>query len=141
MFVLTNSRLPLAGRPGYRDFFLNREVPMSEEQQERRQVDLALENLRRETDYRFDTVSQRFIAAEAAVGVALATAKEAMVLANLANEKRFDSLSDKIDVLTKSMNTLAGQKAGVNSSVAYMIAGATIVLSLVVFLVNYSFAR
>lgn len=108
---------------------------------ERRQVDLALDNLRRETDYRFDTVNQRFIAAEAAVGVALATAKEAMILANLANEKRFDALSDKIDVLTKSMNTLAGQKAGVSSSVSWMIGGATLVLSLVVFLVNYGFAR
>jgi hypothetical protein len=114
---------------------------MTDEFTERRSVDLALDNLRRETDYRFDTVNQRFIAAEAAVGVALATAKEAMILANLANEKRFDALSDKIDVLTTSMNTLAGQKQGVSSSVGWMIAGATFVLSMVVFLVNYGFAK
>lgn len=104
-------------------------------------MDLALDNLRRETDYRFDTVSQRFVAAEAAVGVALATAKEAMILANLANEKRFDALSDKIDVLTKSMNTLAGQKQGVSSSVGYMLAGVTIILSIVVIVANYTFGK
>lgn len=108
---------------------------------ERRSVDLALDNLRRETDYRFDTVNQRFIAAEAAVGVALATAKEAMILANLANEKRFDALSDKIDVLTTSMNTLAGHKQGSAATFGFMIAGATLILSLVVYLVNYGFAR
>lgn len=108
---------------------------------ERRQVDLALDNLRRETDYRFDTVSQRFVAAEAAVGVALATAKEAMILANLANEKRFDALSDKIDVLTSSMNTLAGAKQGVSSSVGYMMAGATLFLSVIVVLANYVFGK
>lgn len=107
---------------------------------ERRATDLALDNLRRETDYRFESIAQRFIAAEAAVGVALATAKEAMILANLANEKRFDALSDKIDVLTTSMNTLAGQKSGNAQTFGYMIGAATLVLSLVVFLVNYGFS-
>jgi hypothetical protein len=115
---------------------------MSEENpQERRQVDLALDNLRRETDYRFDTVNQRFIAAEAAVGVALATAKEAMILANLANEKRFDALSDKIDVLTKSMNTVAGQRQGVSSTVGYVIAAVTIFLTIVIIIANYAFGK
>jgi tetrahydromethanopterin S-methyltransferase subunit G len=115
---------------------------MSDENpQERRQVDLALDNLRRETDYRFDTVSQRFVAAEAAVGVALATAKEAMVLANLANEKRFDALAEKIDVLTTSMNTLAGQKQGISASVGYMLGGATVFLTLVVIVANYTFGK
>jgi hypothetical protein len=115
---------------------------MSDENpQERRQVDLALDNLRRETDYRFDTVSQRFVAAEAAVGVALATAKEAMILANLANEKRFDALSDKIDVLTKSMNTLAGAKQGVSSTIGYLVAGATLFLTVVVVIANYMFGK
>jgi hypothetical protein len=114
---------------------------MNEEMQERRSVDLALDNLRRETDYRFDTVSQRFIAAEAAVGVALATAKEAMGLANLANEKRFDALADKIDVLTTSMNTLAGQKQGVGASISYMLAGITIFLTIVVIFANYAFGK
>jgi hypothetical protein len=108
--------------------------------QERRSVDLALDNLRRETDYRFETVGQRFVAAEAAVGVALATAKEAMVLANLANEKRFDALSDKIDVLTKSMNTLAGQRAGVSSTFGYLLAGATLFISVIVIIANYVFS-
>lgn len=112
-----------------------------DEQVERRSVDLALDNLRRETDYRFETVGQRFVAAEAAVGVALATAKEAMILANLANEKRFDALSDKIDVLTTSMNTLAGQRNGVNGTVSWMVAGATLLLSFVVVLANYVFAQ
>lgn len=109
---------------------------MTEEMHERRSVDLALDNLRRETDYRFDTVSQRFVAAEAAVGVALATAKEAMILANLANEKRFDALSDKIDVLTTSMNTIAGQKAGLNSTVGWLMGGVTIFLTVVVIVAN-----
>jgi hypothetical protein len=108
---------------------------------ERRQVDLALDNLRRETDYRFETVSQRFIAAEAAVGVALATAKEAMILANLANEKRFDALSDKIDVLTKSMNTLAGQKSGMNSTVGWIMGAVTVFLTIVVIIANVVSAR
>jgi hypothetical protein len=104
-------------------------------------VDLALDNLRRETDYRFETVGQRFVAAEAAVGVALATAKEAMVLANLANEKRFDALSEKIDVLTTSMNTLAGQRAGVSSTMGYLLAGATLFISVIVIIANYVFSQ
>lgn len=102
-------------------------------------MDLALDNLRRETDYRFETISQRFIAAEAAVGVALATAKEAMSLANLATEKRFDALSEKIDVLTNSMNTLAGQREGVNHATGYMLTGATMFITAVVVIANYAF--
>jgi hypothetical protein len=112
-----------------------------ETSERRRAADTGLDNLRRETDYRFDAIAQRFVAAEAAVGMALAAAKEAVVLANLANEKRFDALGEKIDVLTKSMNTLAGRSSGVSASVAAMVAGATLLLSLVVFLVNYGFAR
>lgn len=106
---------------------------------ERRQVDLALDNLRRETDYRFETINQRFLAAEAAVAVALATAKEAMSLANLATEKRFDALAEKIDVLTSSMNTLAGQREGADHVVGYMLAGATMFITVVIVIANYAF--
>lgn len=114
---------------------------MTEELHERRSVDLALDNLRRETDYRFETVNQRFVAAEAAVQAALAAAKEAVVLANLANEKRFDLLSEKIDVLTKSMNTVAGRASGMNSTVGWIMGAVTVFLTIVVIVANIMSSR
>lgn len=108
---------------------------------DRRTVDLALDNLRRETDYRFDAVAQRFIAAEAAVALAMAAAKEAVIKAELANEKQFMAMNEKIDTLINSMNNLAGNATGSHAVIARGLAVATIVLSLVVFLVNYGFAK
>jgi hypothetical protein len=107
----------------------------------RRSADTGLENLRRETDYRFEAIQQRFTAQEAAVGMALAAAKEAVLKAELAQEKRFDQVAEKIDMLTTYMDKLAGKSAGNAQTFGYMIAAATITLSLVVFLVNYSFAK
>lgn len=111
-----------------------------EQNHDRRSVDLALDNLRRETDYRFAAIDQRFIAAEGAVALAMAAAKEAVIKAELANEKQFAAMNEKIDVLIGSMNTLAGNATGVNTVIARSLAAATVVLSLVVFLVNYGFS-
>lgn len=100
-----------------------------------------LNNLRRETDYRFEAIAQRFAAQDAAVGMALAAAKEAVIKAELAQEKRFDQVSEKIDTLTTYMDNLAGKSTGNAATFGYMVAGATIILSLVVFFVNYGFSR
>lgn len=107
----------------------------------RRASDAGLENLRRETDYRFEAIAQRFVAIENATAMALAAAKEAVLKAELAQEKRFDQVAEKIDNLTTYMDRLAGRSAGNASTFGYMIAAATIVLSVVVFAVNYGFAR
>lgn len=111
------------------------------EEDRRRSGDVALDNLRRETDYRFEAIAQRFAAQEAAVGMALAAAKEAVIKAELAQEKRFDVVSEKIDALTTYMDKLAGRTAGTAQTFGYMIAIATLVLSLVVFFINYGFSR
>lgn len=111
-------------------------MPEPENFERRRATDAALDNLRRETNYRFDAIGQRFAAQEQAVQTALAAAKEAVVLANLANEKRFDSLATKMDEVTKYIERLAGKSAGVSVTVGYMIAGATLIISLVVFFVS-----
>lgn len=102
----------------------------------RTSIDYEIENLRRENDYRFGAIDQRFVASESAVAAALATAKEAVIKAELAQEKRFDMVSAKIDDLTKYMDTLSGKSAGVSTTMGYMIAAATLVISIVVFLVN-----
>lgn len=107
----------------------------------RRANDAGLESLRRETDYRFDAIAQRFLAQEQAVAAALAAAKEAVAKAELANDKRFDVVTDKIGVLTDSMNTLAGRSRGVATTLGVAIAVATLVISLVVFVVNYGFSK
>jgi cytochrome c1 len=104
--------------------------------QERRAADLALDNLRRETDYRFEAIAQRFVAIENATNLALAAAKEAVIKAELAQEKRFDTVAEKIDNLTTYMDRLAGRSAGNATTFGYMIAAATLTLSLVVFIVN-----
>jgi hypothetical protein len=106
----------------------------------RRAADMALDNLRRETDYRFEAIAQRFVAIENATAMALAAAKEAVLKAELAQEKRFDQVAEKIDTLTTYMDKLAGRSAGNAATFGYMIAAATLILSLVVFLVNYGFA-
>jgi cytochrome c1 len=105
----------------------------------RRSSDAAIDNLRRETDYRFEAIQQRFMAIEAATQAAMAAAKEAVVKAELAQEKRFDTVAEKIDNLTTYMDKLSGRAAGNAQTFGYMIAAATLVLSLVVFLVNYGF--
>lgn len=107
----------------------------------RRANDAGLDNLRRETDYRFEATTQRFIAIERATEAALAAAKEAVIKAELAQEKRFDQVAEKIDNLTTYMDKLSGRAAGNAITFGYMIAAATLVLSLVVFVVNYGFAR
>ena len=107
----------------------------------RRSTDLALDNLRRETDYRFEAIAQRFIAIENATAAAMAAAKEAVIKAELAQEKRFDTVAEKIDNLTTYMDRLAGKAMGNAQVFGYMIAGATLILSLVVFFVNYGFAK
>lgn len=107
----------------------------------RRAADLALDNLRRETDYRFEAIAQRFVAIENATNLALAAAKEAVIKAELAQEKRFDTVAEKIDNLTTYMDRLAGRSAGNAQTFGYMIAAATLVLSLVVFIVNYGFSK
>ena len=114
---------------------------MTDPPNERQTVNLALDNLRRETDYRFETVNQRFMAAESAVAAALAAAKEAVIKAELANEKQFGAMNEKIDTLIASMNTIEGNAVGVTTTVARSIAIGTLVLSLIVFLVNYGFSR
>lgn len=108
---------------------------------ERRATDLALDNLRRETDYRFESIAQRFLAIENATNLALAAAKEAVLKAEMAQEKRFDQVAEKIDTLTTYMDKLAGRTAGNATTFGYMIGAATLALSAVVFLVNYGFAR
>lgn len=114
---------------------------MTEDNGERRRAaDMALDNLRRETDYRFEAIAQRFVAIENATAMALAAAKEAVLKAELAQEKRFDQVAEKIDTLTTYMDKLAGRSAGNAATFGYMIAAATLILSLVVFLVNYGFA-
>lgn len=105
-------------------------------EQERRSSDAAVENLRRETDYRFAAVTQQLAAQEASVRAAEASAKEAVVVANLANEKRFDSLAMKMDTMSAYMERLAGKSAGISTTVGYMIAAATMIISVVIFLVN-----
>jgi hypothetical protein len=107
----------------------------------RRTTDVAIENLRRETDYRFDAIAQRFVAIESATNLALAAAKEAVLKAELAQEKRFDQVAEKIDVLTAYMDKLSGRTAGNTQTFGYLIAAATLVLSVVVFLVNYGFSK
>jgi hypothetical protein len=107
----------------------------------RRSSDAAIDNLRRETDYRFEAIAQRFVAIENATAMALAAAKEAVLKAELAQEKRFDQVAEKIDNLTTYMDRLAGKAAGNASIFGYMIGAATLALSLVVFLVNYGFAK
>jgi len=107
----------------------------------RRTSDLGLDNLRRETDYRFDAIAQRFVAIEAATQAAMAAAKEAVIKAELAQEKRFDLVAEKIDNLTTYMDKLAGRSAGNAAMFGYMIAAATLALSLVIFLVNYGFSK
>lgn len=106
----------------------------------RRSTDVAIDNLRRETDYRFEAIAQRFVAIENATAMALAAAKEAVLKAELAQEKRFDQVAEKIDTLTTYMDKLAGRTAGNSATFGYMIGAATLILSLVVFLVNYGFA-
>lgn len=108
----------------------------TEEHERRRSSDTALDNLRRETDYRFEAIAQRFAAQEQAVAAALAAAKEAVIKAELAQEKRFDVVSEKIDKLTAYMDRLAGKSAGVSTTMGYMIAAATVVISIVVFVAN-----
>lgn len=100
-----------------------------------------LVSLRREIDYRFDAVTQRFLAQETAVGLALAAAKEAALKAELAQEKRFDQISEKIDTLTTYMDTLAGKSTGVSSTFAWIIAGTSFLISFVVFIINYGLAK
>lgn len=114
---------------------------MTDTGERRRANDVGLENLRRETDYRFDAIAQRFAAQEAMVNAAMAAAKEAVIKAELAQEKRFDTVSEKIDALTTYMDKLAGRSSGNAATFAYIMAAATFVLSLVVFLVNYAFSR
>lgn len=114
---------------------------MTDDYERRRTSDLALDNLRRETDYRFDAIAQRFIAIENATNLALAAAKEAVLKAELAQEKRFDQVAEKIDTLTAYMDKLSGRSAGNAQTFGYMIAAATLVLSLVVFVVNYGFSK
>ena len=106
------------------------------DEERRRSSDRAVENLRRETNYRFEAISQRLSAQEATVTAAVANAKEAVVIATLANEKRFDNLSNKMDNMSAYMERLAGKSAGVSTTMGYMIAAATLVISVVVFLVN-----
>jgi 1-deoxy-D-xylulose 5-phosphate reductoisomerase len=108
---------------------------------DRRSVDLALDNLRRETDYRFAAIDQQFRAQEAAVALAMAAAKEAVIKAELANEKQFTAMNEKIDALLSSMNTIAGSSTAVSTMVGRGLAVATICLSFVVFIVNYAFAK
>lgn len=115
---------------------------MTEDNGERRRsADMALDNLRRETDYRFEAIAQRFVAIENATAMALSAAKEAVLKAELAQEKRFDQVAEKIDNLTTYMDKLSGRAAGNAQTFGFMIAAATVVLSLVVFVVNYGFAR
>lgn len=116
-------------------------TPDGDTGERRRANDAGLDNLRRETDYRFEAIAQRFVAQEAAVQAALAAAKEAVIKAELAQEKRFDQVGEKIDVLTTYMDKLAGRTAGNALTFGYMIGAATLALSLVVFLVNYGFAK
>lgn len=97
----------------------------------------AIDNLRRETDYRFEAIAARFVAQEQATQLALSAAKEAVIKAELAQEKRFDTVTDKIDVLTQYMDKLAGSKQGT----AAMMAIVTFVISIVVFAVNYGFSK
>jgi phosphopantetheinyl transferase (holo-ACP synthase) len=114
---------------------------MPEDYERRRSTDLALDNLRRETDYRFEAISQRFVAIENATAAAMHAAKEAVIKAELAQEKRFDQVAEKIDTLTGYMDKLAGKTAGSAQTFGYMIAAATLTLSLVVFVVNYGFSK
>lgn len=115
---------------------------MTEDNGERRRsTDLALDNLRRETDYRFEAIAQRFVAIENATAMALAAAKEAVLKAELAQEKRFDQVAEKIDTLTTYMDKLAGRAAGNAATFGYMVAAATLILSLVIFFVNYGFSK
>jgi hypothetical protein len=114
-------------------------MPDGEERPERRSSDRGLENLRRECDYRFAAIDQRFQAQEMAVSAALAAAKEAVAKAEMAQEKRFDQVSSKIDVLTTYMDKLAGKAAGQAVTTGYMIAAATLIISVMVFLTNVVF--
>lgn len=107
----------------------------------RRANDAGLDNLRRETDYRFEAIQQRFAAQEAAVAAALAAAKEAVIKAELAQEKRFDVVSDKIDALTTYMDTLAGRASGNAQTMTHAIAMATVVIGIIVVIVNYAFSK
>jgi phosphopantetheinyl transferase (holo-ACP synthase) len=110
-----------------------------DEVHERRSSDRAVENLRRECDYRFASIDQRFAAQEMAVVAALAAAKEAVIKAEMAQEKRFDQVSIKIDTLTTYMDKLAGKAAGQAITMGYMIAAATLVISVMVLLSNVVF--
>lgn len=107
-----------------------------ESTERRRSADHAIEALRRETNYRFEAISQRLSAQEATVAAAVGAAKEAVVLAALANEKRFDTLALKMDNMSAYMERLAGKSAGVSTTMGYMVAAATLVISVVVFLVG-----
>lgn len=102
----------------------------------RRADDRELEHLRRETDLRFEAMHQRFASQEHATQLALAASKEAVLKAELAQEKRFDQVSEKIDLLTGYMDKLAGKSSGISTTVGYMMAAATLVISVVVFVVG-----
>ena len=84
-------------------------------------------------------MTQRFVAQEQAVLTAMGVAKEALLEAKLAQEKRYDLLNAKIDNLTTYMDSLSGREQGVQAMIAKSIAIATFVLSVVVVLVNYGF--
>ena len=99
--------------------------------------DEAVNALRREIDYRFEAVSAKFLSQESSTAAAHAAAKEAVAKAEMANDKRFDLVAAKMDTLTAYMDKLAGAKQGQ----AAMMAAATFIISLVVFFVNYGFAK
>lgn len=105
------------------------------------------ESMRDETDRRYE---QRFVAQERAVEAALTSAKEAVLKAETASEKRFEgvnefratladqaatlisrteveqvikALDEKVDAVTGRMDRLDGRSGGLNSSWGYLIGG------------------
>lgn len=116
------------------------------------------EFLGRIMDERDNQYNRRFSDAEKAVNAALTAAKEAVIKAELAAEKRFESvnefrntlsdqqrtlmprteaellirtLSDKIDANTSNLTTVAGQKSGAQNLFGYIVGAAGIALALV----------
>lgn len=116
------------------------------------------EFLERIIDERDNQYNRRFSDAEKAVNAALTAAKEAVIKAELAAEKRFESvnefrstlsdqqrtlmprseaelliktLTDKIDTNTANLTMVAGQKSGAQNLFGYIVGAAGIALALV----------
>jgi hypothetical protein len=89
--------------------------------------------LHEEQDKRYE---QRFEAQEKAVAAALASAREAVLKAEQANDKRFDSTNEWRRTVSDMLAAIQGKGTGLNQGWGYLVAAVALVGSIIVIFVS-----